>query len=79
MFLRLPALRDLDVEERTILVTSICGHFPPELGRHERALAMRWQRARDRVLTYDDLLDMPRHMSALGRYDQGDLARAAGT
>jgi tetratricopeptide (TPR) repeat protein len=45
-------------------------HVAPEPARHERALAMRWQqRAEDGVLTYEDLLDIPRHLSALGQYD----------
>jgi hypothetical protein len=31
---------------------------------------MRWQRSVEGVLTYDDLLETPRHLAALGRYDE---------
>jgi hypothetical protein len=36
---------------------------------HERALAMRWRRFQQRRGTYEDLLDIPRHLAALGRWD----------
>ncbi len=44
--------------------------------QHERALAMRYRRFRQDHGTYEDLLDIPRHLSALGRYD--DIADLAG-
>jgi tetratricopeptide (TPR) repeat protein len=45
---------------------------------HERALAMRLRRFEQRRGTYDDLLDIPRHLAALGRYDDiSDIARRA--
>ena len=43
--------------------------------QHERALAMRYRRFGQDQGTYDDLLDIPRHLSALGRYD--DIADVA--
>jgi len=42
---------------------------------HERALAMRLRRFEQQRGTYDDLLDVPRHLAALGRYD--DIAGVA--
>ena len=46
--------------------------------QHERALAMRLRRFEQKHGTYDDLLDIPRHLSALGRYDDiADLAEQA--
>ena len=42
---------------------------------HERALAMRMRRFEQRRGTYDDLLDIPRHLAVLGRYD--DIAGVA--
>ena len=46
--------------------------------QHERALAMRYRRFRQDHGTYEDLLDIPRHLSALGRYDDiADLAEQA--
>ena len=42
---------------------------------HERALAMRWRRFEQDRGFYDDLLDIPRHMAALGLYD--DIAAIA--
>ena len=36
---------------------------------HERALAMRYRRFTRRRAGYDDLIDIPRHLAALGRYD----------
>ena len=44
--------------------------------QHERALAMRYRRFEQDHGTYEDLLDIPRHLSALGRYD--DIAGLAG-
>ena len=44
--------------------------------QHERALAMRYRRFEQDHGTYEDLLDIPRHLSALGRYD--DIADLAG-
>ena len=47
-------------------------------GRHERALAMRLRRFEQQHGTYDDLLDIPRHLAALDRYDDiADVARQA--
>ena len=43
--------------------------------QHERALAMRNRRFGQSHGTYDDLIDIPRHLSALGRYD--DIADIA--
>ena len=43
---------------------------------HERALAMRLRRFQQHRGTYEDLLDIPRHLAALGRYD--DIASIAG-
>ncbi|GAA0453073.1 hypothetical protein Ade02nite_01180 [Paractinoplanes deccanensis] len=40
------------------------------LGRHERALKMRMRRMEQRRLRYEDLLDIPRHLAALDRYDE---------
>jgi hypothetical protein len=37
---------------------------------HERALAMRSRRFEQRRGTYDDLIDIPGHLAALGRYDE---------
>ena len=46
--------------------------------QHERALAMRYRRFEQDHGTYEDLLDIPRHLSALGRYDDiADLAEQA--
>ena len=47
---------------------------------HERALAMRSRRFEQQRGTYEDLVDIPRHLTALGRYDQAaDVAgQAAG-
>ena len=42
---------------------------------HERALEMRWRRFDQRRGSYDDLLDIPRHLVALHRYD--DIAATA--
>lgn len=45
---------------------------------HQRALDMRWRRFRQQRGRYDDLLDIPRHMAALYRYDEiADVARQA--
>jgi tetratricopeptide (TPR) repeat protein len=38
--------------------------------QHERALAMRRRQLAQRRGGYDDLLDVPRHLVALGRYDE---------
>ena len=43
--------------------------------QHERALAMRLRRFEQQHGTYEDLLDIPRHLAALGRYD--DIAAIA--
>ncbi len=43
---------------------------------HERALAMRWRRSEQQRGDYADLLDIPRHLAALHRYD--DIADLAG-
>jgi hypothetical protein len=46
---------------------------------HERALRMRLARFEQRRAGYDDLLDLPRHYSALHQYDDiADLARTVG-
>jgi tetratricopeptide (TPR) repeat protein len=37
---------------------------------HQRALAMRYRRFQQRRGTYEDLLDIPRHLAALGRWDE---------
>jgi hypothetical protein len=42
---------------------------------HEQALAMRLRRFEQQRGTYEDLLDIPRHLAALGRYD--DIAAVA--
>ena len=39
-------------------------------GEHERALAMRSRRFGQQRGSYEDLVDIPRHLAALGRYDQ---------
>jgi hypothetical protein len=45
---------------------------------HERALAMRLHRFDQRRGSYDDLLDVPRHLAALHRYDDiADIAEQA--
>jgi CHAT domain/SEFIR domain/AAA ATPase domain len=44
--------------------------------RHERALAMRLRRFEQQRGDYNDLLDIPRHLAALHRYD--DIASVAG-
>ncbi len=38
-------------------------------GLHESALAMRLRRFKQQRGAYDDLIDIPRHLAALGRYD----------
>ena len=43
---------------------------------HQRALAMRLRRFKQHRGSYDDLLDIPRHLAALHRYD--DIADIAG-
>lgn len=43
--------------------------------QHERALTMRMRRFSEGIAGYLDLLDVPRHLAALGRYD--DLASVA--
>src|SRR5450755_2721189 len=46
--------------------------------QHERALAMRLRRFEQQHGTYDDLLDIPRHLAALDRYDDiAGIARQA--
>ena len=46
--------------------------------QHERALAMRLRRFEQQRGTYDDLLDIPRHLAALHRYDDiADIAEQA--
>ena len=47
--------------------------------QHERALAMRLRRFAQQRGSYDDLLDIPRHLAALRRYDDipGIAAQAA--
>jgi hypothetical protein len=48
----------------------------PDLSaEHERALAMRYHRFEQGRGDYGDLLDIPRHLAHLGRYD--DLAEMA--
>ena len=45
---------------------------------HERALAMRWRRFNQRRGTYEDLIDICRHLAALHRYDDiGHIAQQA--
>ena len=45
---------------------------------HERALAMRWRRFGQQRGIYEDLVDIPRHLAALGRYDEtADVAGQA--
>ena len=47
-------------------------------GEHERALAMRYRRFDQQRGTLADLLDIPRHLAALDRYDDAaDLAAQA--
>ncbi len=51
---------------------------PPSRKQHQQALAMRWHRNTEGLLTYDDLLEIPRHLAALGRYDElSDFAASA--
>ena len=50
------------------LVTPTAAHDSGEL--HDRALAMRHRRFDQGRATYDDLIDVPRHLAALGRYDE---------
>jgi tetratricopeptide (TPR) repeat protein len=47
----------------------IARHTPPAPQRHERAEAVHLHRFQHGHGTYDDLLDLPRHVAALGRYD----------
>jgi tetratricopeptide (TPR) repeat protein len=49
------------------LVTGNLGNNFSE--QHARALAMRLRRFEQRHGTYDDLIDIPRHLAALGNYD----------
>jgi hypothetical protein len=44
--------------------------------QHERALAMRLRRFEQQRGSYEDLIDIPRHLTALSRYD--DVAALAG-
>jgi hypothetical protein len=44
--------------------------------QHQRALAMRMRRFSEGVADYLDLLDVPRHLAALGQYDSGRLSAA---
>jgi tetratricopeptide (TPR) repeat protein len=44
-------------------------------GLHQRALAMRLRRFREDRGTYEDLVDIPHHLAALGRWD--DIANVA--
>jgi hypothetical protein len=37
--------------------------------QHERALSMRFRRFQQRRGSYPDLIDIPRHLAALHRYD----------
>ena len=47
-------------------------------GEHERALAMRLRRFGQQQGSYADLVDIPRHLAALGRYDDAaDIAAQA--
>ena len=47
-------------------------------GEHERALAMRLRRFDQQQGSYADLVDIPRHLAALGRYDEAaDIAAQA--
>ena len=39
-------------------------------GEHERALAMRFRRFSQQRGSYVDMVDIPRHLAALGRYDE---------
>ena len=39
-------------------------------GEHERALAMRFRRFSQQRGSYADMVDIPRHLAALGRYDE---------
>ena len=45
------------------------------IDQHERALAMRLRRFEQQHGTYDDLIDIPRHLAVLNRYD--DIAAIA--
>jgi tetratricopeptide (TPR) repeat protein len=56
------------------LATDRLGADPTAL--HERALAMRMRRFEQRRGNYHDLLDLPRHLAALRRYN--DIAHVAG-
>ena len=48
------------------------------IGEHERALAMRFGRFSQQRGSYADLVDIPRHLAALGRYDDAaDVAAQA--
>ena len=68
-----PGHRDAPVDRRA-------GHPPrrrvTRSALHERALAMRLRRFEQHRGSYDDLLDIPRHLAALHRYD--DIAGIAG-
>ena len=58
------------------LVTGNLGNNFSE--QHARALAMRLRRFEHGHGTYDDLIDIPRHLAALGRYDDiADVAEQA--
>ena len=47
-------------------------------GEHDRALAMRYRKFEQQRGTYEDLVDIPRHLAALGRYDDvADIAAQA--
>ena len=54
----------------------ITRNTPADTRLHERALAMRQRRFAQQRGTYEDLLDIPRHLAALHRWD--DVATIAG-
>jgi hypothetical protein len=49
------------------LITRTAATGTPAL--HERALEMRYRRFQQERARYDDLIDVPRHLAALGRFD----------
>ena len=60
-----------DIEMHPWTATLVARNAPGDVAAlHERALAMRRRRFEQARGTYDDLVDIPRHLSALGRYDQ---------
>jgi len=65
-----------DIEMHPWTATLVTRNAPDELAAlHERALVMRERRFEQQRGTYDDLVDIPRHLAALGRY--ADVGRVA--